>query len=696
VPRGSYNSLQLLLPHSDVPRATEAAGHIGAAVGLANFAPYVTPCLSLASSGFALDNLELKENTFAFFGSLASVLGGSGSPAGRSQLDALIPELAPVVLDVVKLDAGLDFVADGGSDAGGEMLAQRLRDLREEDEGGNDASDDSSGDGSDDEDGGLRVGDRVNYRVHTSIMDMRVSAVVCLGRLAQHGGPAFGPFLVSAKVALHDLVGHFHEEMREQAVASLILVAAAFNAATPPIPAGGSEPLRMRSPALEVYDEIFTALLGVLRSETSLVTVAQACVGFQKFCKWWGAGAIVRHQQALMSALVLILHERSACQLQVDDDGDVDGAGVAPVEVEGGGRRARAAAAAIAAASSSIAPVALPLPAPFVAPGTAEATAAVALVASQASALLKGNSAAASHGRSHGHGHSHGHCGCDGELKGDDGEDDAIEHDEVLIDEAVDAITAVAAALRMAFAPYLPAVMSGALRFQGLSRSVTDRIMGVGLIADLARHTGDAFAPFVPAAVPIVLRALAEKGQPGLQRNAAYAVGRLLTDVTAAARPYAAQMLTALQPLFAVPRGDSEAEHMIDNACSALALAATALPDLVPASIAVPAIAGKLPIVADHEEVGPVMRYLLGQLHARSPAAAVALPQVVVGCAAALLPASGTPAEVRDSVIAPGLRHFLRVGGADAQAAIAAAISAISRDDMRSALLGALEGLHTQ
>jgi hypothetical protein len=50
-------------------------------------------------------------------------------------------------------------------------------------------------------------------------------------------------------------------------------------------------------------------------------------------------------------------------------------------------------------------------------------------------------------------------------------------------------------------------------------------------------RTGAAFAPYVAAVVPLVLRGLADP-DPGLARNAAFAVGRLLADVTAAARPY--------------------------------------------------------------------------------------------------------------------------------------------------------------
>jgi hypothetical protein len=501
------------------------------------------------------------------------------------------------------------------------------------------------------------------------------------------------PFLIAVAFLVNRC--RLLQELREQAVASLVLVAFAYNDAVPPIPASGSEPLCMRSPALEAYNDIVTVLLGVMRCESSLETVAQACVGVQQFCKSWGAGALVRHHEAIMTTLLVILNERAACQLQADEDGSEGEP--EPLPAGGGGRRGRAlAAAALAASSPESSLSAVPLPAPFVMPGTPEAVAAATRVNVHAAALLK--DAGGSHGHSHGGVacHGHGHHGTHGHavVEAEEGsEDDVVEHDDVLIDEAVDAVASVAAALGSAFAPYLPAAMFAVLRFLSPRRSVTDRIMGVGLVADLARWTGEAFAPFVAASAPLVIAGLSATGQPGLQRNAAYAVGQLLACVSVASRPFAGQFLAGLQPLFAVRRGDSESEHMIDNVASALARGALAFPDLVPSAIAIPALASKLPIVADCEEASPVLRYLLQELHRRTPAAVAALPQIVVGCASALLPGSGVSAQVRDGEIAPGLRHYLRIGGADAHAAVAAAVAALPSEQHRSAVAAALQGV---
>ena len=130
---------------------------------------------------------------------------------------------------------------------------------------------------------------------------------------------------------------------------------------------------------------------------------------------------------------------------------------------------------------------------------------------------------------------------------------------------------------------------------------------------------------------------------------------------------------------------------MIDNAAGALAAAASALPDLVPAGVAVPAIASKLPIVSDHTEAGPVLRYLLSQLHAGAPPAVAALPQIVAGCASVLAVGSPAPAAVREGAAA-GLRHFQRIAGDADRAALAAAVAALPSPELRAAAVEALKG----
>ena len=199
----------------------------------------------------------------------------------------------------------------------------------------------------------MRVGDRVNFRVRSSLMDLRVAAVACLGSLAEHGGPAFVRFLPEAHRALMGQVQHFHDEVREAAICSLIRVAFAVNDATPPVPGGPGEPLIMRSPAREVYAEILTQLLEVLRVEHHLTAVAQACVGVQQFVKRWGVGAVQHHHEALMSALLVILHERAACQLAADDDDESGGDADATAGGTGNRRSRLMAAAAESAASGS-------------------------------------------------------------------------------------------------------------------------------------------------------------------------------------------------------------------------------------------------------------------------------------------------------------------------------------------------------
>ena len=112
-------------------RATECAGHIADAVGRSSFEPYIGPCIALASSGYALEHLELQENTFAFFSCIVEVLSGGSS----ADLAALLPQLVPLTLTVVCGDEGLEVIRDGGDDIG-ENLADRLHAIRADNNGG--------------------------------------------------------------------------------------------------------------------------------------------------------------------------------------------------------------------------------------------------------------------------------------------------------------------------------------------------------------------------------------------------------------------------------------------------------------------------------------------------------------------------------------------------------------------------------
>ena len=132
-------------------------------------------------------------------------------------------------------------------------------------------------------------------------------------------------------------------------------------------------------------------------------------------------------------------------------------------------------------------------------------------------------------------------------------------------------------------------------------------------------------------------------------------------------------------------------EPMIDNAAAALSAAAMALPELVPASIAIPAISSKLPIVSDHSEAGTVLRYLLLQLHSGASPAIAALPQILLGCASALLQGSHTPPDVRESVVAAGLRHFHRIANESNRAAFALAVASLPSPELQAAVASALQ-----
>ena len=121
----------LLLP--PLCRATECAGHVAKSVGRAAFERFLAPSLALASAGYALDYLELQENTFAFFACIVEVLAAGGG----TDLPPLVAELAPLTLRVVcDESADLEVVRGEGDGDGGDNLADRLHELRSAEAGG--------------------------------------------------------------------------------------------------------------------------------------------------------------------------------------------------------------------------------------------------------------------------------------------------------------------------------------------------------------------------------------------------------------------------------------------------------------------------------------------------------------------------------------------------------------------------------
>lgn len=263
----------------------------------------------------------------------------------------------------------------------------------------------------------------------------------------------------------------------------------------------------------------------------------------------------------------------------------------------------------------------------------------------------------------------------------EDGAEDE-EHDCIVIDEAVDAVAAVARALGPKyFQFYATSVMKHVSRFLKPSRSSMDRCMAIGFYADIADAMGEAFAEFVRPTIETALACARETGSDDVRRNGIHACGMYVLKCPAATRPFVPHILTAIQGILATPRGGSAScEAAIDNAAAALARVMQVAPDAVPMQIAIPALAGILPLRDDFAEAGTILTVLLSALQNDAPPAVACAPQIVSACAHALQPEGSVPAEQRDIIIPHAVRRVAYSGGPAGKAALLEAARALPAD----------------
>ena len=627
-------------------KATECLGHVAVAVGREAFAPFMQRAMASVAASFDLDVPDVAENAFAFFSCAAEVLGPSIEPVLPglwSRLKATMGNDEGVV--EVNYKKGDD---DGGAGARGEDLADRLLSGGGGEEessgntpagGGGGGGDGSSSTDSEWDEGQEDLGRRLDLRVRTSFLDVKTAAVNCVGQLASHCGPCFGPYIPEALKALDELVIYFHDDVRGYSLQALRAVTVAAVQLHPGVPQADPRlPAILPPDTQRLLDETTMKLIDTMRDDQSKEVVAAACNAVQALAVKVGLPALWVHHEPLMKALLVLLKEKAACQVAPhekegdDDDDDEDG--------EGGDE----------------------------------------------------DDAAGSEDEDD-------DDEDDGAADGDagatpDGDDADADHDHIVLDEAADAIACIAKAMGPdGFAPHLPAVMKALSRYARPSRPLIDRVTCLGTYTELVQALGSpAMSPYVPQVAQMVCTAIRDKS-PELRRNAAFGIGILLQRCTADCGPLLGPLLEGLQSCFVRGgrgHGDDE-ELVLDNAVASLARALLAVPGSVPTASAVPAIVASLPLKADHLETGAVLSTLLDLAAQRNADALAHLPAIIAACGSALAPDAPTPPADKAGVIAPALRRLIYTASDGDKAKISAAAGALQPAE-REALQAALEG----
>jgi hypothetical protein len=644
-------------------KATQCFGFMCVACGRDAVQSYVPAALQLVQQGMGIDFLELREDTFVFFGCMAEVL--------REECGPFLKDLVAMVSAACASSDGVTLdEADGIGEAGGmEHLARLAGKDVDEDEagaaagGGGDGTmgrdgDDSNDEGDDEEeedeededDGDVAVSnnDMVNIRVKTSFMDVKVAAVTTLGRLAGYCGAAYAPYLEKTTHVLRIMCDHWHEEIKCSAVRALQMLMRGYLAVYPADQTGQEQvggatiaAVALQPAVAELYAHLLDQVVTKLTEEPEKEVVANAVATLNDWVKVMGATALQVGLPRLMTGLTALLNHNALCQT-TDDDGGFGGE-----EEEDGGD-------------------------------------------GQGHGHSHGGHGH-SHGHSHGgHGHSHGHgsggcCGGDG-GDGDEYEDTA--YDRQLMEEVAGLLATMAGALGHQFAALLPTVMPPMLKFAQPSRSGDDRAMALGFFADAVGVLGPLFGQYVPAVAPLTAHGLLH-GNLDVKRNGAFCASALISHATDACRPYVGSLLTAVQPLFSLTRGKESDDAAIDNALSTLARAVTAVPEMLPLDAAVSGMLSLLPLRADQMEGTSVYGCLMRLLAARSPALMPHLGRLVAVAGTVLGPGSLSPEDVQRDVVAAGLRAFLASANAEERAALTAAVGAVADPGQQAALLAA-------
>lgn len=183
---------------------------------------------------------------------------------------------------------------------------------------------------------------------------------------------------------------------------------------------------------------------------------------------------------------------------------------------------------------------------------------------------------------------------------------ESSEDDWVVIDTALDLITALAMVLGEQFAHLWNRFGKIIVKFASSTEQI-QRASAVGTIADIIRGMGNAITPFTTPLLKILLHRMSD--EHALARsNAAFAIGLLVENSdndSEILRSYN-NILTKLEPLL-----QTDHARLLDNAVGCVSRMIMKHRDRVPLADVLPVILGLLPIKEDWEENEPIYRMIV-------------------------------------------------------------------------------------
>jgi importin-4 len=252
-------------------------------------------------------------------------------------------------------------------------------------------------------------------------------------------------------------------------------------------------------------------------------------------------------------------------------------------------------------------------------------------------------------------------------------ETDDAELAQALLDDGVNALTVL---VEKAVLENFQAIIDALLKLASPKKSDDHRRIAIGAFGDLviACPSGSMAREMLtrnaPAVLPIIVKGLQSKN-PDLQRNSCFVIGVFIEHLPAQCTPYMQNVLPVLGSIVQSGRGELSRDAAIDNAIAACCRCLSAFPpSALPVNAILSSILTALPTQADFLEDKVIFTTLFRCLLTGSSFADEMrpfVPRILTIAGECLDPEraskleemglDGTPQEVKDQVIAPGLKQ---------------------------------------
>ncbi|KAF8631861.1 hypothetical protein AX15_002131 [Amanita polypyramis BW_CC] len=188
--------------------------------------------------------------------------------------------------------------------------------------------------------------------------------------------------------------------------------------------------------------------------------------------------------------------------------------------------------------------------------------------------------------------------------------EDQAEYDSVLISSAGDLVAALANVIGPEFAPAFNDICPLITKYYKKNRSVGDRSAAIAALAEIIAGMKNGITPHTELLLDLFFRALND-AEPGIQSNAAFAIGLLVECSEIDLSSQYLNILSALRPLFDVVPGSPPTRLTAkDNAAGAVSRLIYKNTSAIPFDRVMPIFIGGLPLTNDFSENTAVFRAL--------------------------------------------------------------------------------------